>query len=125
MRLWYAWLKFRYYFNPYWPYVSFLYPLKRVSDVFRGYRNGTLAENGSVNPEHDSLITIGWFDGTVSNEFRITAILLVLWYKYENILAKIKHSIIWKSKSTVIDRKLNLEEYVTSLFKKQGKKYSF
>ena len=40
-------------FNPYFPNVTFLYPLKtsenpRFSDVFRGYRNVTLGEYGLI-----------------------------------------------------------------------------
>ena len=37
--------------NPFWPTVPFLYPLKMLenlwfSDIFTGYRNGTLGQNG-------------------------------------------------------------------------------
>ena len=42
-----------YVLNPFLTNVSFLYPLKtlenhRFSDVFRGYKSGTLVENGLI-----------------------------------------------------------------------------
>ena len=39
--------------NPFWPNVPFLYPVKisenqRFSNIFRGYRNGTVGQNGLI-----------------------------------------------------------------------------
>ena len=73
--------------------------------------------------EHDANLVIEWLDCMNRCNLNISV------QKSETIWAKIGQTKIWESKNqklleVIIDRQLNFDEYLISLFKKSGKKLS-
>ena len=83
--------------------------------------------NSLINSlEHDSLLAIEWFENHYMKLNQEKCHLLVSGNKFENVWAKIGRAKIWESPKqkllgVVIDRNLNFNEYVSSLFRKDGK----
>ena len=80
--------------------------------------------------EHDSLLAIEWFENNSMKLNEDKCHLLVSGYKFENIWAKIGKAKIWESKSqkllgVEIDRTLNFNDHVRTLYNKAGKSYLF
>ena len=76
--------------------------------------------------EHDSLLVIEWFENNNMKLNQGKCHLIVSGHKYENEFVSVGQLIIWETESrkllgNVIDRKLNFNDYVTSISKKPGK----
>ena len=79
--------------------------------------------------EHDSYLTIEWFENNSMKLNQDKCHLLVSGFKYENVWAKIGKTKIWESKKqkllgVEIDRTLSFDEHIASLCRKAGKKLS-
>ena len=79
--------------------------------------------------EHDSLAAIEWFENNYMKLNPKKCHLLVSGNKFENIWTEIDHAQIWESPKqkllgVVIDRDLSFDGYVSSLYRKAGKKLS-
>ena len=79
--------------------------------------------------EHDSLAAIEWFENNYMKLNPKKCHLLVSGNKFENIWTEIDHAQIWESPKqkllgVVIDRDLSFDGYVSSLYRKAGKKRS-
>ena len=79
--------------------------------------------------KHDSNLAIEWFESNYVKQNQDKCHLLVSGYKHQNILALIGEAKIWESSrqkllGVVIDRDSNLNEYVSCLYAKAGRKLS-
>ena len=77
--------------------------------------------------EHDSHLAIEWFESNCIKLNQDKCHFLVSGYTHENVWARIGEGKIWESSKqklvvVAIDRYLNLNEYVSSLCKKAGRK---
>ena len=86
--------------------------------------------NSLINrSEYDSLLAIEWFGKNYMKLNQKKCHLLVSESKFKNVWAKIGCAKIWKNPKqkllgVVIDQNLNVNEYVSSLCRKAGKKLS-
>ena len=79
--------------------------------------------------EHDANLVIEWFDCNYMKLNQDKCHLIISGHKSEEIWAKIGQTKIWESKNqkllgVIIDRQLNFDEYLISLWQKAGKKLS-
>ena len=79
--------------------------------------------------ENDSFLAIEWFENNSMKLNDDKCHLLISGHKYENVWAQIGNAKIWESKTqkllgVKIDRTLNCDEHVRSLFQKAGRKLS-
>ena len=77
--------------------------------------------------EHNSFLSIEWFENSSMKLIDDKCHLLISGHKYENVWAQIGNAKIWESKTqkllgVKIDRTLNFDKHVRSLRKKAGKK---